>query len=149
MNTNFEAYLKQLGELTRLLAQLTETAQQKAAAVRADDLSALDACIKKEQAFSLSLRSMDKRREAMLDALGLSAVPLSGLADHAPADRRLETVRAVNALRDAYSIYSSASEAAKHTLEVNLHQIERVLYGEQPAPDRPKPPTTMRADIRA
>lgn len=148
--TKHRDYLTLLQGLSKTLAQLSETAKQKTSAVRTDDLKGLDECIKREQALSLSLRSLEHKREALLAALGLTGVPLSGLAAHYPEELRMEAAQTVQALRAGYDIYRSASEVARTTLEVNLHQIEKILYGEQePVPENPEPPAPMKADIRA
>lgn len=150
MNTNFQGYLALLNDLTKTLGELSDVARAKIAAVRADDLKQLDTCIKKEQALSLSLRSMERKRETLLAALGLSGLPLTGLAARYPEELRMDAAQAIHALKSAYDIYRSASEVARTTLEVNLHQIEKTLYGEQqPAPENPEPPAPMKADIRA
>ena len=149
MKASYQDYLTLLQGLTETLSELTGIAREKAAFVRADDLAGLDACIRREQALNLSLRSTEQKREALLSALGLSGVPLSGLAARSPEAQRATTTEIVRALQSAYDIYESASEVARTTLEVNLHQIETVLYGEQPAPKNPEPPAPMKADIRA
>lgn len=129
----YEAYREYFGfmdELGKLLDQLAELAKEKTAAVRRDDLLAVDNCMKQEQALSLSLRTMDKKRETLLAGLGLRDVTLSGLAQHCPEEIRQEAYSAAEKLRDRYALYKSASDVARTTLECNLHQIEKMLADE-------------------
>ena len=125
------AFMEQLGQT---LDRLTELAKEKTAAVRRDDLLAVDECMKQEQALGLSLRTMDKKRETLLAAMGMQDVSLSGLAQHCPEEVRQEAAKAAGTLRDRYELYRSAADVARTTLECNLHQIEKLLADEADAP---------------
>lgn len=151
--TNFLSYLGVLQELAATLEELTSVQQEKTQVVRADDLAGLNECMKREQALSLALRSLDQRRETALAAMGLREVPLSGLTAQAPEDCREETRRTVELLRDQYLQYHGAAEVARNTLECNLHQIEKVLAEMNPEGQtgavEPQLPSQMRTDFRA
>ena len=133
----YEAYREYFGfmdQLGQLLEQLTELAKEKTAAVRHDDLAAVDDCMKREQALSLSLRAMDKKRDALLKGIGLQNVTLSGFAQQCPREIRKEAEEASEQLRSRYQLYRSAADVARTTLECNLHQIEKMLADEGDAP---------------
>lgn len=130
----YREYFGFMGELGELLDQLTELEKEKAAAVRRDDLLAVDNCMKQEQALSLTLRSMDKKRETLLDGIGLKGAALSDLAQNCPEEIRWEARAAAEELRTRYTLYRSASDVARTTLECNLHQIERMIADEADAP---------------
>ena len=134
MHETYREYFGFMGELGGLLDQLTELAKEKAAAVRHDDLLAVDNCMKQEQALSLSLRAMDKKRETLLTEMGLQDVALSDFAQHCPEELRREARDASEELRTRYMLYRSASDVARTMLECNLHQIERMLADEADAP---------------
>ena len=134
-----------MDQLGQLLDKLTELAKEKTAAVRHDDLLAVDSCMKREQALSLSLRAMDKKRDALLKGMGLQNVTLAGFAQQCPQEVRREAEEASEKLRSRYLLYRSASDVARTTLECNLHQIERMLADES---ERPIGGGTI-ADIRA
>jgi len=144
----FETYLDFLGQIGKTLEQLTELEKQKAAAVRADDLRSVDACMRREQALSLSLRSMDIKREKMLSELGLRGVRLSGLIEHCPEKYRLQTKEAVETLHRQFAVYQGAAEVARTTLECNLHELEK-LIGSKTSAAAPPRPTGGMTDIRA
>ena len=82
--------------------------------------------MKREQVISLSLRGYDQKRDAMLAQLGLRGVSLSQLEDHSPPELQLETKRTVEQLRRQYTLFQSASQVARDTLEINLRAIERL-----------------------
>lgn len=140
-------YLSLLESLNKTLAQLTELSKNKAAAVRRDDLTQLNACINEELALSLSLKGIEQKRGALLEQLGMTGVPLSGLPGHCPPSLLAKTRDIVTRLQSQYRIYTAASETARTTLECNLHQIERYLS--ENAPESPVEPLKRRTDIHA
>lgn len=135
------AFMEQLGGV---LERLTELEKNKAAAVRRDDLIAVEGFMKQEQAMSLTLRSMDRKRETLLGKLGMRDVNLSGFVPLCPEELRSEAREAVEKLRSRYALYQSAADVARTTLECNLHQIERMLSDEAGEPGG-----GSMADIRA
>lgn len=158
MTSAFATYLSLLREISRTLVSLTETAQQKTAAVRQDNLAVLNECLKREQALSLSLRGFEQKRAAATKDLGFDeSIPLSGLAAHYPVELQPEAKAAAEELLQNYQLYRSASEVARSTLECNLHQIEKVLAASGEAEisgagydaAQPEPPAPMKTDFRA
>ena len=71
---DFSEYLNFLEELEHTLQQLVDVEQKKAAAVSARDLDALNDCMKREQAFSMTLKGFEQKRARLLAALGLEDV---------------------------------------------------------------------------
>ena len=134
MNEGYRSYFQFLEQLGGMIEELTELEKEKTAAVRRDDLLAVDGCMKREQALSLRLRSMDRKRETLLGELGLGSIPLSGLAEACPGELRLEARAAAEKLRAQYMLYRSAADVARTTLECNLHQIEKMMADEADAP---------------
>ena len=124
--SSWQGYLKLLRDLTHTLEQLTQVEREKNEAAAAGDVQGVEACMKREQAMSMSLRGYDQKRTAMLAALSLADVRLSGLADRCPEELRLEAKATAEELRRQYGLFKAASEVARHTLELNLRAIERV-----------------------
>lgn len=133
MDALYGEYLDFLQSLGKTLEQLTQLAQDKAKAVRQDDLQGLNTLMKREQALSLAMRNMDKKRETMLAQMGLAGIPLSGLAKSYPEGLRARAKDVSEDLQRQYSLYASAAEGARTTLECNLHQIEKVLSAQEGA----------------
>lgn len=129
-----EAYIAFLGQLSDTLDQLTAVEKEKTDVVRRDDLEALNECMKREQAMSLTLRSMDQKRIKLLKELGMENVSLADFAAGCPEECRAEARAATEKLRSSYSIYRSTADLAQHTLERNLRQIDAFLaeQGEEP-----------------
>ena len=156
--SDHQAYLALLKELSGSLNRLGELSEQKAQTVRQDDLLAMDEVLKQEQVLSLSLRGLEQRRVKLLARLGMSNVPLSGLAEHYPSELQDEAKRTVDELRASYKEFRARSDMARNLLEMNLHRIEKVVAaaGGDPkdldagyASPGVEPPKNMRTDFRA
>ena len=143
--------------LTDHLRQLTELAKRKTTAVRKNDLSELDNILKEEQAQSLALRGLEQKRVTLLKQFGLEDVPLTELSYKVPAELQQKTREATETLHREFSIYRSAAEVARNTLECNLHEIEKFLAAAGAANDNGAgynngevdAPPQMKADFRA
>ena len=140
------------------LDRLSELAQEKAAAVRRDDLIGLDAVLKQEQAMALNLRGLELRRLKLVPQLGLDGVPLSNLPQHYPEPLQDEAAKVVEVLRQNSALYRSYARQARNTLELNLHQIEKFIADSGVDPklaadgyEAPpvEPPKKMKTDFRA
>lgn len=107
--------------------------------------------MKKEQVFSMTLRGMDIKRDKMLAEMGLQGVPLSKLAENYPPELFDRARKTAEQVQNRYTVFRSASEAARVTMEIALHDIERMLPENQPAPrkDNEEPPPRMKTDFRA
>ena len=110
------------------------------------DLDAVDACMKREQVFSLNLRGFDQKREKLLAKMGLTGSTLRQLEDQSPKEAILETKQTAEKLRQRYRVFQSASEVARNTLECNLRAIEK-LQQEGAAKSAP-PAGALQADFR-
>ena len=158
MEAQFRTYFGVLRDLAGTLDRLSPLAQQKAEAVRADDLLALDEVLKQEQALGLNLRGLELKRQKLVPQLGLDGVPLSKLPEHCPAQLADEARKAAAALRESYEVYRGNSDIARNMLELNLHQIDKFLTESGVDPklaaqgyESPpmEPPQKMKTDFRA
>lgn len=158
MSAPFQDYLKLLRDVGRLLEQLAALDEQKATAVRQNDLMGLDEALKQEQALGLNLRGLELRRLKLVPQLGLNGSTLSDLPSKCPAELELEARQTVTSLQNSYKIYRSCADMARTTLELNLHKIERLITdaGGDPkdldagyVPSGLEPPKNMKTDFRA
>ena len=139
-------YLEQLEKLGETLEQLTGIEREKTAAVSRGDLEAVDACMKREQVFSLNLRGFDQKREKLLAKMGLTGSTLRQLEELSPPEALLETKRTAEKLRQRYQVFRSASDVARNTLECNLHEIEKIQREKAAGGDTP--PAARQTDVR-
>lgn len=150
--TAFSAYLQLLQQLTHVLEELMAIEEEKTRAVCQDDLAGLAECMKQEQAQTLALRGLDRKREAALSEMGAAGAPLSAIGIWAPAHLRLEGKRVAEDLRRQYELFRGAADVARDTLEINLHQVEKMLEklnAEAADGFEPELPSRMRTDFKA
>ena len=152
------SYLSLLRDLRGTLDQLSELAQKKTAAVRADDLIALDEVLKQEQAMALNLRGLELRRQKLVPQLGLEGTDLSHLTRNFPEHLHDQAKEVADALHESYTNYRSHAGQARESLELNLHQVEKVIAASGVDPklaatgyETPnvEPPKKMKTDFRA
>lgn len=156
MNVPYDDYLHLLDQMASELSALSRLAREKAAAVKDSDLNALDQVLKKEQASSLTFRGLEHKKDSLLKTLGLIDVPLSALAEHYPAEKRLAAKASVENLQTQYKLYEASAEVARNTLECNLHEIEKIVAAASSADagpgyqtKAPDVPSSMKTDFRA
>lgn len=138
------AYLQLLAEIKAVIDQLVNVEQQKLEAVHKGDLLAVDECIRQEQAISLTMRSLDNRRDKMMPELGLVGSNLSNLADLFPPDLRADAAKAASALRSSHADYNSISEATRMALERGLREIDAMMQPAAAAPEAAQARPTAR-----
>ncbi len=141
-------YLKLLEGLGRTMDQLAEIERKKTEAVSSGNLNAVEDCMTREQALSLSLRGFEQRRTAMLSKLGIPDTSLSQLEQYSPEGLELETRRAVEDLRRQYEMFQSAASVARNTLECNLRVIERMRASQEKAAEAAPPAEPRQYDFR-
>ncbi len=148
MSDLHKEYLGLLDELGGILDQLTGIAQKKITCTRQGDLEVLDQCMKQEQVFALSLKTLERRRMELLKKLQLDQVPLNSLWEHYPQEMKVQARGIVEGLRTKYQAYDSASTAARTFMERALRDIEKMApEGSLPAPENGAP--AVRRDFRA
>ena len=130
-------YLSLLTSLSGTLEKLTDIEHRKTDAVCHGDLPVVEDCMKQEQVMSLSLRSLEQKRIHLLSQLGLSHVSLRDLPKHSPPEHDLETKRVVEELRRQYTLFQTASQVARNTLECNLREIQRIQDEMSGTPSNP------------
>ena len=157
MENPHQTYLALLDELSASLDRLSQLARQKTQAVKKDDLMGLDEALKQEQAMTLNLRGLEQKRLKIMAQLGLEGSSLSDLAGRYPASMEIQARQTAEKLLRSYQEYRCAAEVARNTLELNLHEIEKIIEASGLdaagvpgyASPTPEPPKRMKTDFRA
>lgn len=158
MEELYSAYLSTLDGLSADMDQMAGLCREQCAAVRRDDLKGLDDIMKREQVVGLSLRGREQKRQKLALQLGLDGTRLSTLPQRVPKSLLPRTQETVERLRRSYESYQNAAEVARHTLEINLHEIEKIVaahgidlaQGAGRTAETPvQPPKNMKTDFRA
>jgi hypothetical protein len=145
----YTAYLTILRQLASTLEKLSVLGREKLAAVRNDDLAALNETLKQEQVLSLTVRSLEQKMRTEQDQLHLSDTRLADLVGRYPADMKTEAKQVAEQLQQQYQVYKGVSEAARAALECGLHEIEKVLGDAGVEPVGDELPASLRTDIHA
>lgn len=114
-------------DIITTLDKLSALQIEKLNAAKQQDLALLDRCMKQEQAFSMTLRGYEQKRNRILQELQLADVPLMQLPAHVPAELSTEFSKLVESLRRSHEIFISSQNTARTVLERDLKQIEQVL----------------------
>lgn len=158
MEELYSAYLATLDGLSADMDKLADLCREQSAAVQQDDLVRLDDVMKREQVVGLSLRGREQKRQKQALQLGLDGTRLSALPQSVPRSLLPRAQETVEHLKRSYGSYQNAAQVARHTLEINLHEIEKIIaahgidpaQGAGPASDVPAgPPANMKTDFRA
>lgn len=133
----FEKYLAFLQDLCWKLDSLSAVQNRKITAIQAGDLKTLEACMKQEQAATLSLRGWEKHRQELLRALGLEQVSLRDLPQHCPPEDKARTAALAEQVLRSYQVFYSGQQAARTLMESNLRHIQRELEQREAAQSSP------------
>ncbi len=128
-NKNWQDYLDLLTKIGVVLDDLTQLQQNKTKAVVQGQVTLVDEIMKKEQAHALALRGFEQKRGKALELLGIPPCPLNQLMNHVPRSVHFKAKKVVEDVQTKYALFQAASEVARNTLEMNLHQIE-VITGQ-------------------
>lgn len=158
MEELYNNYLDLLDGISADMDKLADLCREQCTAVRGDDLIGLNDVMKREQVIGLSLRGQEQKRQKLSLQLGLEGTRLSALTGRVPKSLLPRAQESVERLRRSYDSYQNAAQVARHTLEINLHEIEKIIaaHGIDPAEnagyaaeESVQPPTNMKTDFRA
>ena len=114
---HYTEFISLIHDFIDLFRSLTTVEQQKLDAAVANDLSILEDCMKKEQAFVLRLRGLEQQRDTLQRKLKMKDLKFREILS-----RVSEKVR----------IFQSINASAQDAISVNLHKIQSVLNSGQP-----------------
>lgn len=115
-------------ELQVKLDQMVEVQRDVVEAVRTDNLTALGECMKREQAFSLTLRNIDQQRIKLQKALGLEQCSLEQMIARASEEQQGSALRAcADKVKASYTTLKSEMKKARSSLERGLHEVESII----------------------
>ncbi len=148
--THIEELGKLFDDFAKLFDQLSGLQDKKIEAVRQDDLQTIEHCMQQEQAFTLQIRGMQRKKDTLLKALGLEKFALRQLPDHLSAADRAQIAPAISRFQAAYETYSHAAAASRTVLEDILAELNHILSQTEKPPQAPSPrPQGNFTDIKA
>lgn len=116
-----------INEFIIFFESLKDIEQEKFNAVTAKNFSQIDECMKKEQAAILKLKGLDKKREQIQEKLSFKDKSFREIISLVPDKNKPVLSELFNKLDSNVKSYKSISDAAKETLELNIHNIDRII----------------------
>ena len=129
---HYTEFISLIHDFIDLFRSLTMVEQQKLDAAVANDLSILEDCMKKEQAFVLRLRGLEQQRDTLQGKLKMKDLKFREILSRVPDEVKEELTPLFQELSEKVRIFQSINASAQDAISVNLHKIQSVLNSGQP-----------------
>lgn len=116
-----------ISELIFLFQNLCQIEQEKLNVIQKNRITFLEDCMNQEQAAILKMRGLDVRRENCQDRLGWKGDSFRQILDKLDEDGRAEFEPMFDELSRFVSLFQEISDSARSLIEVNLHQINKMM----------------------
>lgn len=114
-------------EFLELFDELTAVEQKKLDAAVKNQVTFVEECMKKEQAFVLQLRGLEQRRESQQEALGMKALTFREILEKVPSEVQEKLQPLFQELSKKVRDFQSINENAKDAITINLHKIQGAM----------------------
>ena len=137
MNSNTaKAVIKCLEINTDFYRELTVFLMKKHTKILADDLAWLTDSLNDEQAYVMKSRSLEEKRLALFEGLGIGGKSLSELSEEAPEEYKPKMTMLANQLRELVNnikqINDETTELVKRKLDNEREFVERAGFLKRP-----------------
>lgn len=122
-----EQFQKIIRDLIVLFEEHLPLEQRKLEAIQQDDVSGVEECMKQEQALTLKLKGLDRKRESIQKELGWEGKPFREIVDAVPAENRQELRKLFDQLTNIVTIFSETNKEAMTAMEVHLRDMQKVM----------------------
>ena len=124
---NYVNFISLIKELIELFDALIAVEQKKLDSVVNNNISVVEECMKKEQAFVLRLRGLEQQRESIQTAMGMQGMAFREILTKVPQEILDELAPLFQELSEKVRAFQSVNDNAKDAIQVNLYQIQSVL----------------------
>ena len=124
---NYVDFISLIKELIELFDALIAVEQKKLDSVVNNNISVVEECMKKEQAFVLRLRGLEQQRESIQTAMGMQGMAFREILSKVPQEISDELAPLFQELSEKVRAFQSVNDNAKDAIQVNLYQIQSVL----------------------
>ena len=121
---HYTEFISLIHDFIDLFRSLTTVEQQKLDAAVANDLSILEDCMKKEQAFVLRLRGLEQQRDTLQRKLKMKGLKFREILSRVPDEVKEELTPLFQELSEKVRIFQSINASAQDAISVNLHKIQ-------------------------
>lgn len=122
-----EDLISVLMDISKIFTSLTHIQKIKLNASLENDVDKLEGCLKKEQAASMELRSLEKRRIQVIESLGYESLSFDEMVDRTDERYAADLYNAVRILKEAAKNFSALSDEVRTVIELNLANLNMLL----------------------
>ena len=119
---HYTEFISLIHDFIDLFRSLTTVEQQKLDAAVANDLSILEDCMKKEQAFVLRLRGLEQQRDTLQGKLKMKDLKFREILSRVPDEVKEELTPLFQELSEKVRIFQSINASAQDAISVNFHE---------------------------
>ena len=116
-----------LMDISKIFTSLIQIQRIKLNASLQNDIAKLQGCLQKEQAASMELKSLEKRRTQIIESLGYEGLSFDEMMDRTDDEYATDLYNAVKVLRDATKGFSQLSDEVRTVIELNLANLNMFL----------------------
>jgi len=116
-----------LKESAELYKDFLELEYKKYDAVIKDDIVILDDIVAKEQVFYLKMRGLEKKREKLIEEMGMKDKTLKQIIELSDEEQKLMLTEAYDELHKLIFDVKKTSNLCKTVIEVRLHRIHNAM----------------------
>lgn len=124
---NYEKFYALLNNLVDLFDRLLHVESDKLDAIAVNDIEKLDEYMKTEQAFTLEMRSLDQKREALQEEMGLKGLTISQIIEKAPADQKEKLDHYRNVLIDKKEELELSLQCTRKFIEMHIVSLDVLI----------------------
>ncbi len=122
-----EQFQKIIRDLIALFEEHMPLEQRKLEAIQHDDVAGVEECMKQEQALTLKLRGLDRKRESIQKELGWEGKSFREIVEEVPAEDRQALRELFGQLTSIVTVFSETNKEAMTAMEVHLRDMQRVM----------------------
>lgn len=125
-------FISLIKEFIQLFDALISVEQQKLDAAVSNQVSFVEECMKKEQAFVLRLRGLEKRRESLQESMDMKDLTFSRILEKAPSEAKEQLSPLFQQLSQRVRDFQNVNESAKDAIQLNLYKLQSAMQTSSP-----------------
>lgn len=116
-----------LMDISKVFTSLIQIQKIKLQASLENDIGKLQGCMKKEQAASMELKSLERHRLEVVEALGYASLNFDEMIQKTDMEYATELNTAVNILISSMRDFGNISDEVRTVIEMNLANLDMLL----------------------
>lgn len=123
----YEEFIAVLSDLSKVFVHLHRVEQTKLTAALDNNIELLQNCMTKEQAASMELKGLERKRMQLQASLGFADLSFQEIVERAEPEYVFELNTAVKLLGDSIREFEAISNEAGTVIEMNLANLNMLL----------------------